>query len=115
MTNAYKVAELKSVTRTLAHSRVGEGSVAVTDDFELSGPSEIIESIPTHGTWEKVDDHTLLIQYEGAKVKAVISSATTFTISETKVDEYRNPFTRIEVHVPLTGSGKVTGTYSPVN
>jgi hypothetical protein len=114
MTNAYKVAELKSVKRTLVHSRVGDGSVAITDNFELSAPSEIIESIPTHGTWERVDDHTLLIQYEGAKVRAVISSATPFTISETKVDEYRNPFTRIEVHVPLAASGKVTVTYTPV-
>ena len=115
MTNAYKVAELNKVTRTLVHSREGNGSVKITDDFELTGPSEIIESIPTHGTWEKVDDHTLLIKYEDAAVKAVVSASAPFTFGETKVDEYRNPFTRIEVHVPLAGSGKVAVTYTPVN
>jgi hypothetical protein len=114
MTNAYKVAELKSVTRTLMHSRVGEGSVTVTDNFDLTGPTEIIESIPTHGSWEKVDDHTLIIRFDGAQVKAVVSAPVPFTFSETKVDEYRNPFTRIEVHVPLAGSGKVAVTYTPV-
>ena len=113
MTNAYKVAELKKVTRTLVHSRVGEGSVTVTDNFDLTSPSEIIESIPTHGTWEKVDDRTLLIRYDGAQVKAVVSASAPFTFSETKVDEYRNPFTRIEVHVPLAGPGKVAVTYTP--
>jgi hypothetical protein len=114
MTNAYKVPELKSVTRTLVHSRAGAGSVAITDDFNVTGPTEIIESIPTHGTWEKVNDHTLLIKFDGQQVRAVVEAPVPFTFSETKVDEYRNPFTRIEVHLPLTASGKVTVTYTPV-
>jgi hypothetical protein len=114
MTNAYKVPELRSVTRTLVHSRTGAGSVAITDDFNVTGPTEIIESIPTHGTWEKVDDHTLLIKFDGQQVRAVVEAPVPFTFSETKVDEYRNPFTRIEAHVPLAASGKVTVTYTPV-
>ena len=114
MTNAYKVPELNKVTRTLVHSRVGDGSVAITDAFDLSKGSEIIESIPTHGTWEKVNDHTILISYEGAKVQATIDAPVAFTLTESKVDEYRNPFTRVEVHVPLAGSGKVTMRFVPV-
>ena len=56
----------------------------------------------------------MLIKYEGAQVKAQVTAPAPFTFSETKVDEYRNPFTRMEVHVPLAGSGKVTVTYTPV-
>ena len=114
MTNAYKVAELKSVTRTLVHSRAGGGSVAITDNFDLTSPTEIIESLPTHGTWEQVDKHTLLFKLGGAQVRAVVDAPAPITFTETKVDEYVNPFTRVEVHVPLAGSGKVTVTYTPV-
>lgn len=114
MSNAYKIPTLKSVTRTLVHSRMGAGSVVVTDQFDLTTPTEIIEAIPTHGSWEKIDDHTLLIKFDGARVRAVVSASAPFTFSETKVDEYKNPFTRIEVHVPLAGPGKVTVIYTPL-
>jgi hypothetical protein len=47
-------------------------------------------------------------------VRVVVSAPVPFTFTETRVDEYRNPFTRVEVHLPLAGSGKVTITYTPV-
>ena len=113
MTNAYDIPELKQVKRTLVHDRAGNGSVEITDEFDLTHGDEIIESLPTHGTWKQVDAHTLLISYEGAQVRAVIDAPVPVTFTETKVDEYRNPFTRIEVHVPLEGSGKVTMRLTP--
>jgi hypothetical protein len=61
-----------------------------------------------------VDDHTLLFSYEGAQVRATIEAPAAITITESKVDEYRNPFTRVEVHIPLAGSGKVTMRFVPV-
>jgi hypothetical protein len=114
MTSAYDIPELKQVKRTLVHNRGGEGSVEVTDEFNLTKGTEIIESIPTHGTWEQLDAHTLLFKYDGAQVRATIDAAVPVTVSETKVDEYRNPFTRVEVHVPLAASGKVTMRFTPV-
>ena len=113
MTNAYSVPALKRVTRTLVHSRAGDGSVEITDNFELASPTEIIESLPTHGTWEKVDAHTLLFKLGGQQIRAVIEAPVPVTFTETKVDEYGNPFTRVEVHVPLAGSGKVTMRFTP--
>lgn len=113
MSNAYSVPELKRVTRTLVHSRVGSGSVAITDEFDLTSPAEIIESLPTHGAWEKIDAHTLLFTLGSEKVRAVIDAPVPITFTETKVDEYKNPFTRVEVHAPLAGSGKVTMTLTP--
>ncbi len=115
MTNAYSVPALKQVTRTLVHSRSGAGTVAITDDFKLSSPTEIIESLPTHGTWTQIDAHTLLFTLGGEKVRVIIDAPAPVTFKETKVDEYRNPFTRVEVHVPLTDSGKISMLFSPEN
>ncbi len=114
MTNAYDVPALKHVTRTLVHSRAGHGSVQITDDFELTQPTEIIESLPTHGTWKQVDAHTVEFSLGGETVRTTIDAPVPVTFSDSKVDEYANPFTRVEVHVPLAGSGKVTMQFVPV-
>ena len=114
MTNAYDVPALKHVTRTLVHSRADAGSVEIADDFDLAQPTEIIESLPTHGTWKQIDAHTLVFSLNGEEVRAVVDAPVPVTFTETKVDEYANPFTRVEVHVPLAGSGKVTIRFTPV-
>jgi hypothetical protein len=114
MTNAYDVPALKRVTRTLTHSRAVSGSVEIADDFELTQPTEIIESLPTHGTWKQIDAHTLVFSLGGEEVRAVVNAPAPVTFTETKVDEYANPFTRVEAHVPLSGSGKITVRFTPV-
>jgi len=114
MTNAYDVPALKHVTRTLTHSRADAGSVEITDDFDLTQPTEIIESLPTHGTWKQIDAHTLVFSLGGEDVRAVIDAPAPVTFTESKVDEYANPFTRVEVHVPLAGPGKITMRFTPV-
>jgi hypothetical protein len=114
MTNAYDAPALKHVTRTLLHSRAGSGSIEIADDFELAQPAEIIESLPTHGTWKQVDAHTLVFSLDGEEVRAVIDAPAPVTVTESKVDEYANPFTRVEVRVPLAGSGKITMQFTPV-
>lgn len=114
MTNAYDVAALKHVTRTLVHSRAGSGSVEITDDFELTQPTEIIESLPTHGAWKQVDAHTVEFSLGGETVRATIDAPVPVSFTEAKVDEYANPFTRVEVHAPLAGSGKITMRFVPV-
>lgn len=114
MTNAYSVAALKHVTRTLTHSRTRSGSVEVADDFELTQPTEIIESLPTHGTWKQVDTHTLEFSLSGETVRVTIDAPVPVTFTDSKVDEYANPFTRVEVHVPLARSGKISMRLVPV-
>jgi hypothetical protein len=113
MTNAYNAPELKKLVRTLTHSRAGRGSVTITDAFDLNKAAEIVEALPTHGTWQKLDDKTLLFTFEGAKVRAVIDAPVPVTFTEAKVDEYNNPFTRVEVRAPLAGSGKITIALTP--
>jgi hypothetical protein len=113
ITKAYSVPALKQVTRTLVHRRAGQGSVEITDEFDVSKGLEIVESLPTHGSWAKLDEKTLIFTMDGETVRVAIEAPGPFTVSETKVDEYRNPFTRVEIHVPLTGSGKVTMRFTP--
>jgi Heparinase II/III-like protein len=113
ITKAYAVPALKQAKRTMVHSRAGRGSVEITDEFDIGKGLEIVESLPTHGSWSKVDEKTLLFTLDGEKVQVTIEAPGPVTISETKVDEYRNPFTRVEIHVPLAGSGKVTMRFTP--
>lgn len=115
MTGAYSVPSLRHVTRTLVHNRAGIGSVEIADAFDLAGPTAIIESLPTHGTWEKIDSHTLLFKLGGEQLRASIEAPVPVTFTETKVDDYGNPFTRVEIHVPLQESGKISIDFTPVN
>lgn len=115
LTNAYSVPTLKRATRTLFHSRSGAGSVVITDEFELGGATEIVESLPTHGTWEEIDAKTLLFTFGGKKVLVKIDAPVPVAFTESKVDEYRNPFTRVEVHAPLLVTGKISMTFTPRN
>jgi hypothetical protein len=113
MTPAYNAPELKKLVRTLTHSRAGKGSVTIADAFDLNKPTEIVEALPTHGTWQKIDAKTLLFTYEGRQVRAVVDAPVPVTFTESKVDEYNNPFTRVEVHVPLAGPGQISIVLTP--
>lgn len=115
MTPAYDAPELQRLTRTLVHSRNGNGSIAITDDFQLAKPTEVIESLPTHGTWQKIDDHTLLFTQEGQNLKVSIDAPSPVVFTESKVDDYGNPFTRVEVHIPMQGHETVTLHFAKQN
>jgi hypothetical protein len=108
MTPAYDVVELKQITRTLVHSREGNGMVEITDEFHLTKPAVIIESLPTHGTWQKVDDHTLLFTLGGKQLRVTIQAPNPVTFTETKVNDFGNAFTRVAVKVAVEGSSRVT-------
>jgi hypothetical protein len=113
MTNAYAVPALKRVTRTMIHSRAGPGSVTITDVFDLSAPTEIIESLPTHGAWAKIDDRTLSFSSGNEKVRVTFNAPVAPAFTATSINDYKNAFTRVEVHLPLTRSGKVTMSFTP--
>ena len=113
MTPAYDVAELKHLTRTLVHSRDGNGVVEITDEFHLTKPTIIIESLPTHGSWQKVDDHTLLFVLEGKQLRVTFQFPKPVTFTEQHVDDYGNAFTRVAAQVKVEGSGKITMRFTP--
>lgn len=113
MTPAYDAPGLKQLTRTLVHSRDGSGTVEITDEFTLTKPTDVIESFPIHGTWQRINDHTLLFTSGGKQLRVTIETPNPATLAEIKVDEYGNPFTRVAAQVPLDGSGKITMRFSP--
>ncbi len=113
MTPAYDFAELKKMTRTLVHNRDGNGMVEITDELHLTKSAVLIESLPTHGTWQKIDDHTLLFTLGGKQVRVTIHAPGPVTFRETKVDYNGNAFTRVEVQVSVEGSGKIVMRFTP--
>jgi hypothetical protein len=113
MTPAYDVAGLKRMTRTLVHRRDGNGMVEITDEFKVTKPTVVLESLPTHGTWQKVDDRTLLFTIDGKQLRVMIKASRPVTFSETKVEYNGNAFTRVEARVSVDGADKIIMRFTP--
>jgi hypothetical protein len=107
ITAAYDDHNLKKLLRTMRYSREGGGSVDLTDDFAVAGPAQIVESFPTHGTVKQIDAKTIQIDYEDAHLQISIDAPGGFTLTQDKVDDMGNPFTRIGATVHLASSGKI--------
>jgi hypothetical protein len=115
LTPAYELPALRSVTRTMVHTRDGEGAIDIIDEFDLEHPTEVIESLPTHGSWKSIDAHTLLFTQDGQRLKVVVDAPGPISLSETKVNDYGNAFTRVEIHIPVQGRESVTLHFTTQN
>lgn len=130
MTTAYDAPTLKSLARTMKYSRTGKGSVEISDNFKLSAPTDIDESLPTHGTWRQIDAKTLefTIDANAGKehgpvnpnapaehLRVTIKAPTSFTVTDEKINDYGNPFTRVAIHLHLDKSGTVTLQFTPAS
>lgn len=113
MTPAYSVPALRRFERTMRYRREASGSVEIEDKFDLSTPTDIEESLPTHGTWSQLDAHTLLFTAGNEHLRVAIDAPAPINIVEEKIDEYGNPFTRVGVRVHLPGSGSITMRFTP--
>jgi hypothetical protein len=114
ITPAYDDANLKTVFRTMRYSRAHDGptvmffgSIEITDQFDLNGPADIVESFPTHGTMKQIDDKTIEIDYEDARLRVSLDAPGGFTLTQDKIDDMGNPFLRIGARIHLATSGKV--------
>jgi hypothetical protein len=112
-TNAYDTPRLRKYLRTMRYSREGAGSIEIEDRFDLTGPVDIEESLPTHGSWRQIDDKTLEFTADGERLRVMINAPGTLTLSADKVDDYRNPFTRVGAKVHLEHSGSVKMVFTP--
>ncbi|MGD0091841.1 MAG: heparinase II/III family protein [Planctomycetota bacterium] len=74
ISSAYPVPELKTLERTFVYSRAQAGSLKVTDRVEFKSPQAFGTALITLGTWEQIEDKSLLIRYEKAAVKAQIDA-----------------------------------------
>ena len=112
MSHAYDDPNLKSLVRTLTYSRSEGGSVEIVDSLELSGPVDLEESFPTHGSVRQIDAKTLQFDFEGAHLRVTVKGPAGFVLTQEKVDEYGNPFLRIGAKLHLDSSGKVIMRFS---
>lgn len=129
MTTAYDAPTLRSLTRTMTYSRKGAGSVDIADNFQITAPTDIEESLPTHGTWRQIDANTLeftIAPGEGTEhsqpaksnsaaehLRVTIEAPPSFKVTEEKIDDYGNPFTRVAIHLHLENSSTVTLHFTP--
>ncbi|MDE3149353.1 MAG: hypothetical protein KGL37_07780 [Acidobacteriota bacterium] len=114
ITAAYNDPNLKQAVRTMHYSRQNGGSVELVDRFDVAGPADIVESFPTHGTCKQIDAKTIEIDYQGEKLQITIDAPAIFTITQDKVDDMGNPFTRIGAKMHLAKSGKVVMHFRPI-
>jgi hypothetical protein len=115
MKPAYDAPELKSLTRQMVYDRSGMGQVEITDDFNFNTPSTFEDTLITHGKWKQVDDKTIELTRNRAKLLVHIETPNGYTVkSETIRDMGYDPFTRLGL--VLNGNlkaGKVTMTFHP--
>ena len=108
MTNAYDAPQLRHLERTMRYRRGEDGSVEVEDKFDLTGPADVEESLPTHGTWKQLDARTLLFTTDTERLRVAINAPVRFSVVQEKIDEYGNPFTRVGIRLRMENSGSVT-------
>jgi hypothetical protein len=115
ITAAYDAPNLKKLIRTMRYSRAAGGSVEIVDQFHLAHPSDIVESLPTHGTCTQMDAKTLQFDLEDAHLLVTIDTPGGFTLTQDKVNDYGNPFNRVGAHLHLAKSGKVVMHFHEVH
>lgn len=114
ITPAYNDPNLKQVIRTMHYSRENGGAVEIDDQFTVAGPADVIESFPTHGTCKQLDSKTLEIDYQGQRLRVSVDAPVTFIVTQDKVDDMGNPFTRVGVNMHLDQSGQIAMHFRPV-
>jgi hypothetical protein len=107
ITAAYADSNLHQLVRTMHFFRKDGGSIVIEDQFDLGGPAEIVESLPTHGSYRQIDARTLEFDLEDAHLQVTIDAPSPFVVTEDKVDDYGTAFTRVGLKMHLAKSGKV--------
>ena len=66
--SAYAAKELKKLIRTFVYSRLGNGSLTVTDEVEFSEPQAFGTALVTLGEWKEQEPGKLLVSDSGETV-----------------------------------------------
>jgi Heparinase II/III-like protein len=77
ISSAYDVPELKKLERTFVYSRLGSGSLTVTDEVAFSKPCDFGTALITFDKWQRVSPSLLKIQggSEALRVNIAVSGA----------------------------------------
>jgi len=66
--SAYTAKELKKLTRTFVYSRLGKGSLTVTDEVEFSEPRAFGTALITLGEWKEQEPGKVLVSDSGEAI-----------------------------------------------
>jgi hypothetical protein len=109
MKPAYKVAALKSLTRTMRYSRAGIGSITIEDHFEFTSPQQMETALPTHGKCVQVQPGLLRFTLGEQALDAEIQTPDGFHVTSETVEENSPPFDRVGI---VLDKPRETGTIS---
>jgi len=116
--SAYPVPEVQTLQRTFVYSRVGEGTLTVTDDFAFNSAQTFGSALITYGQWKRLSAQELLIYQNQEAVKVAIDTGgVPFEIAEEVIKEENHSKTQpTRIGVNLTGpqlKGRVVFTITP--
>jgi hypothetical protein len=96
--SAYDVPELKKLVRSMTYSRTGAGTVTIRDSVSFSKPQTFEVAIQTLGSFRRVDERIIEIEFDGKKLRAEVQTPDGFQIAEERIEELSAPaFTRIGI------------------
>jgi hypothetical protein len=96
MTDAYQVPSLKKLTRTMAYTRLGSGTVEIEDHVVFSKPSAFELGLTTRWKVVRPNENTLEFTSDGKTLAAEVTTPAGFDLTETTIEELgAPPFTRI--------------------
>ena len=114
ITPAYNDPNIKKLVRTMQFPRAS-GAIDIIDDIDTAAATaDIVESFPTHGAMKKIDAKTFQIDFNDAHIQISIDAPGGVTLTEDKINDMGNPFTRIGAKIHLATSGRVTMHFSRV-
>ncbi|PIB34909.1 hypothetical protein BFP72_05620 [Reichenbachiella sp. 5M10] len=118
---AYEVEGLQQLTRRMSNDKSGQGEIEIADSFVASRPLTFGTAIMTLGEYQIIDDSTVILTENGARLKAVVTAVGgEFNLSgeQVPVEHLREgaPAYRIGVDMvePLT-RGEFIVKYSPLS
>jgi hypothetical protein len=88
ISSAYEVPELKKLERKFVYSRLGAGSLKVTDEVTFSQPCEFGTALITFGRWKQTSPSTLIVydSKEALRVEIEVAGAD-FEIRDETIEE----------------------------
>ena len=118
ISSAYDVPELKKLERKFVYSRLGAGSLLVTDEVKFSQPCEFGTALITFSRWKRTSPSTLIVydSEEAFRVEIKVAGAD-FEIRPKTIEEdvsARKQPTRLGINLKGTVNGAViTLTITP--
>jgi hypothetical protein len=113
MTPAYDVPGLEAFHRTVEYHRGDGGRIVIRDKFDLSRPMRIVESFPTHGSWQQGSPRSVGFALDDARVALTFDGLAPQNIVADRVSQNGTRFEVLRAAFDLAGESVVEMSISP--